>query len=431
MKYPIDKYKSQAETTFNTLLELFKHGTNGWQVGNVFDTLTDYVVRFPEPSPGAVVEAAHERWWQVGGMCWYDDYGWWGIASAKAFDDKYKDIFGSNRKEFQQIATDCWDIMHTGKPDTYNPPYKYKGGPMVWENRDEGNQPGYFTAPDTWAVPRFSGGVWQYDMFKDERTNPLDCAPQSSNPSDPNGCVLGPFQNTVMNGLYFVLALRIALQDKGRGTYEAAETERGFLNAWFSLEGDESLLWHNSNDTVLVRERVATYAYCEEKKSYPRVQGYGLTGPKAAWCGDQGLILGGLLDYLSLRGQAFVLPSDPTAESRAISIARGVLSTSDMVDALGVMPHSPDFDVHGDADDYSCGSGVFWRYLLRGFGQNAALRTEILNLVAKDPEHNAIYISAEKAFTPREPPNQNKLFVNFNILATLLAAIEILKEADG
>ena len=95
------------------------------------------------------------------------------------------------------------------------------------------------------------------------------------------------------------------------------------------------------------------------------------------------------------------------------------------------MPYSPEFDNQGDPDDYSCGTGVFWRYLLRGFEQNSALRTEVLNWIANDPENNAIYKSAENAFTQRQPPNENELFVNFNILAVLLAAIEILKEANA
>jgi len=52
-------------------------------------------------------------------------------------------------------------------------------------------------------------------------------------------------------------------------------------------------------------------------------------------------------------------------------------------------------------------------------------------LVASDPENNAIYKSAEYPFSPRVPPSNNKLFADFNILATLIAAIEVLKEADG
>jgi hypothetical protein len=358
-------------------------------------------------------------------MCWYDDYGWWGIASAKAFDDKYAKIFGSYRNQFQQIATECWNTMHTGKPDKNS--YKYKGGPNVWDNRDDGKSPGYFESAAGWAKPRFPKGVWQYDMFKDGRPKPPECSP--NNPSDPKECSLGPFQNTVMNGLYLVLALRLAQQGQSKGTtVQAARDEMAFLNDWFNLEGDESLLqrFPHLEPSLLVRERVATYASADGNKTFPKVKGYEAGGQ---WCGDQGLILGGLLDYLS------VDPSDPEAQLRAISITRGVLLH--MVDDLGVMPYSSEFNDQGDPDDYSCGSGVFWRYLLHGFRQNAALRTEVLSLVAADPTNNAIYKSAEKAFTPRkaftphDPLNKNALFIEFNILAVLLAAIEILQEANG
>jgi len=413
MKYPIDRYKTQASKTFSSLFTTFKSWTNAWQIGNVFDTLTDYVVRFPaaEASPGEVAAAALDRWGHTGN-CWYDDFGWWGIASAKAFDDRYARLFGVNRTRFQNIATDCWDVMHTGKS---HKEYSYRGGPNVWENRDPGSTPGYFTLPDTWAKPRFPKGVWQYDMFKDTRISG-ECSP--SNPSDPNYCKLGPFQNTVMNGLYLVLALRLRLLGQGTGTGEALRNEMEFLNNWFALEGNESLLWRLPDECLLVRERIATYAYCEPRKKCPPVQGY---LPEGAWCGDQGLILGGLLDFLQIE------PADPSAQPRAISIAHGVLSN--MVDQWGVKPYSSGFDNQGDPDDYSCGSGVFWRYLLWGFGRNQALRARVLNWVAADPEHNAIYKSAENAFARPRPGN--KLFADFNILAVLLAAIEILQEAGG
>jgi hypothetical protein len=414
MAYPIAEYRSQASQAFPRLLPIFETCTNGWQVGNVFDTLTDYVLRFPdaEPSKGAVVEAASERWKAVEGMCWYDDYGWWGIASAKAFDDRYADVFGSYRDEFQAIATDCWNVMHTGKPDVA--PYKWKGGPMVWENRDEGSDPGYFSSKQGWAVPRFPGGVWQYDMFRDARPEPPECSPDASNPSDPNACVLGPFQNTVMNGLYLELALRLTLQGKGTGTADAAGTELKFLRTWFQLQGNESLLQPFSDGSTLVRERVATYA--EFEGAYPQVNGY---AAENAWCGDQGLLVGGLLDNL------LVNPSDPDAQSQAIAIARGVLLH--MTDDCGVMAHSAIFDDHGDEDDYSCGSGVFWRYLLHGFDQNAALKTALLG----DPALlDAINLSAMNV-GERVAKSKNPLFAGFNVIATLLTAIEVLEQANG
>jgi len=417
MQYPIDEYKTQAATAFTNLLKTFKTWGNGWQVGNVFDTLTDYVVRFPkaERTSGEVVAAAHERWGNIqGSMCWYDDWGWWGIASAKAFYPEYKNLFGAYVIEFQDRANSCWDIMHAGKPD--KGPYKYKGGPNVWANRDDGSKPGYFESPDGWAVPRFPGGVWQYDMFYDTRPKPPECSP--SNPANPHTCLLGPFQNTVMNGLYFVLAVRLVLQRVGTGAPQAIKDELGFLNNWFNLEGDMSLLQRFPDGTLLVRERVSTYASPNSGNIYPPVKGY---TPKGQWGGDQGLILGGLLDYLQL------LPSAPGVEKQAIAIARGVLLH--MVDDNGVvMPFSDGFDYQHDKDDYDSGSGVFWRYLLRGFNQNAKLQADILKLIKDNPLQNAIYKSAENPYA--NAPTGNDLFKEFNALAVLLAGIEILGKAN-
>ncbi len=205
MIYPILKYLAEMEQAVIALFPLFKKPANGWQIGNVFDTLLEYVVRYPVPgvSTEEVVQAGLDQWNKVGGsMCWYDDYGWWGIAFAKAFDDKYANVFGTHRSEAQAIAKHCWDVMHTGKPKGT---YTYLGGPNVWANRDETGNLHYFTKAG-WAQPRFTGGVWQYDMWVTPRPHPPECTPNKnyddlcvSDPKLTEFCQLGPFQLTVMN----------------------------------------------------------------------------------------------------------------------------------------------------------------------------------------------------------------------------------------
>ena len=95
------------------------------------------------------------------------------------------------------------------------------------------------------------------------------------------------------------------------------------------------------------------------------------------------MILGGLLDYLKVE-------SDQDAQSLPKKIVDGVFSQ--MVNDQSRSADDPG-DERIDDEDYNCGSGVFWRYLLGGFRQDAALRTEVLRLVAADPGNNPIYNS--------------------------------------
>jgi hypothetical protein len=216
-----------------------------------------------------------------------------------------------------------------------------------------------------------------------------------------------------MNGLYFVLALR--LRASVTGTEKASKDEREWLQQWFfePTRPDHQLLWDGDSTSVLVRERVSTYAFCKEINDWPMVRGY---LPEGAWCGDQGLILGGLLDYLKLDS------SDQVAQSLPKKIMNGVFSRM-VNDQKVVLPMTSAMNGIDD-DDYDCGSGVFWRYLLGGFRQNDALRRAVLSYVAADSENNAIYKSAEDACIGNSPGDE--LFKPFNALATLTAAIEIL-----
>src|SRR5712672_1127437 len=134
---------------------------------------------------------------------------------------------------------------------------------------------------------------------------------KSGGSKDPEHGYLGPFQLTLMQGLYMVLALR--LRASGKGTEKAAEPVRGFLQNWFfdPVSSENKLLWDlGDRASVLVRERVSTYA-SRGQRDFPAVQGY---EKEEAWSGDQGLILGALLDYLQLH------ESDRDAQSLPLKI---------------------------------------------------------------------------------------------------------------
>ncbi|HJP89037.1 MAG TPA: hypothetical protein VJ850_08390 [Candidatus Limnocylindrales bacterium] len=424
MGYPIETYRAQAAIAFGKLLQMLPASGNGWQIGNVFDTLLDYVLRNPtsEPRPNALAEAALERWKATqSSMCWYDDYAWWGIASSKAFDDRYAEVFGPYRATFQDISIGCWKLMHLGKPAAG--PYKYLGAPAVWQNRDEGDEPGYFTSRAGWAAPRFPNGVWQYDMWVGTRTDPPDCTPNQDasggRVSDPTSryCPLGPYQNTVVNTLFLELALRLALHGQGDEFLAAANAELGFLHSWFQL-GDHGPLQAFDDGSALICERVPTYA--DYQGTEMPVEGF---AADSMWTGDQGLLIGGLVDKLR------ALPTDPqnaSDQALALAVTTGVLVH--LATPKGVPSTSDGFN-QGDEGDYCCGSGVFWRYLLYGFGQNPKVKQVVLDLVAADPDGNAVFVSAQNA-TTAACAGANSMFDQFNALATLVAAIEILGQHD-
>jgi hypothetical protein len=361
-----------------------------------------------------------------GGACWYDDYAWWGIASCKSYDSAYNHIFDAQLPFFQSLTQTTWDTLNNGIKGTLK-----RGAPNVWNNCDQA----YFTQPATWAKPRVENGVWQYEIFHEERKgdcsyyNPSDPV---SPPKDPNKvCTLGPFQDTVVNALYLLLAARlralgVAADPEPRA---AAEREFNFLASWFFMPdptvspGLHSLIWDLGDDTSLFRERVSTYAELIEapgwELKYPEVRAY---YPDAVWCGDQGLMLNGIVEHEKLRPSGFI--------GVAIRTMKGV---SSHLTKNGVVQATTESWPIGDVGDYSCGSGVFMRCLLHAFKSNDQMNFAVLSTVQESPDANFIYKSAEDACNTdpnRSEDPDTRLFDHFNVLATLTAAIEILGKAD-
>jgi hypothetical protein len=436
MKYDIQKYLDQARTVYANLAntqDLFCGCNSYWKVGNVFDTMTDFLL-VSDDSPGTIAADVYRIYKDLKGACWYDDYAWWGLASSKASDPQYDTIFGASKTDFQNLANETWTFMNKGKGG--DPPSTY-GAPNVWDTvLSNDTDKAYFMDPKTWAVPRIPGGVWQYEMFKDQRPgdcsyyNPSDPVSPNPDPKHPNDkpCWLGPFQITVVNALYLLLAGR--LQALGvpadPDPRDAFEREYSFLNTWFFMYDpgssfERSLIWEIRNGGGwLFRERVSTYALLPDASEFPKVRAY---DENAAWCGDQGLLMAGMDEYYKLHHD------DTMRFGMALNLVYGVVAKL----TIGGVLQPLTLDI-GDPDDYMCGPGVFMRYLLRVFNSNPTLKAWLIDsFVHPNPDSNFIYKSAEDALgidPKRESDLCRRLFDHFNILSTLTTAYVILGAAN-
>ena len=422
-------YSQAAFNAYKNMVSCFKDSTcsDYWKLGNAFDSMTDFL-RWWGGKDLALPGIVNDRYNALTSPtnphrtdCWYDDYGWWGIASAKAYDSAYGFFFdGDYQQKFQDIAQKCWTILNTGKPGEA---WNYQGAPNAWTNRDNG-QPdnNYWNQKANWSTPRFGNGVgsglqgvWQYDIFHENRLN--ECSP--SNPSDPNKKVLGPYQNTVVNALYFLLALRLYNVAKDQSTQQPILDEYGFLKAWFSNAlGNDSLLLSFGDTSVapalLVRERVTTYA--EIDGQYPPMQ-YFNKERDACWAGDQGLLIAALVEVQ----QMF---HDPTAADTTLSILKGVVTK--MIDPNGVI--LPYYGNMGDYADYKCGEGIFTRCLLYAYSQpNSPLKAFVDN--NENGIRDVLKVSADNACIL----NPQDLFDNLNILSILTTAkaLGVIQVADA
>jgi hypothetical protein len=148
--------EASAHDAYLNIRRFFFDSENFWQLGNAFDTMADYLVlarnKFPDTQDDAVafiVDTAFQKYLdtQSGSACWYDDYGWWGIAGVKAYDPAYASIFAVGTSSFvgrfRYVALQSWETMHRGKRDGV-----HKGAPRVFENRNnQSRSPTGSTAP--------------------------------------------------------------------------------------------------------------------------------------------------------------------------------------------------------------------------------------------------------------------------------------------
>ncbi|HKP54460.1 MAG TPA: hypothetical protein VJ183_17630 [Chloroflexia bacterium] len=352
-----------------------------WQLGHSFDTIIDYFVLNPPAASGfgTIAVTAYNR--STNNACWYDDYGWWGIAALKA--SQHPELF-PNVSFFKALSDSCWKMMDDNAT-------------KVWQNN--GNNPAFKV-----LQPRFDGGVWNCDW-----TRPNGCGGKGTPPNIPPNCGNGGqggnlpgIQNTVTNGLYLVLGSRL-------GHSESALREYDFLSNWFNVSEPDDALLNRFDGGAVVRERVGTYA-SQSDGSYLCVCGY---QSELAWAGDQGIILGGLVDRLNLIGRNN--PNYQGILQLAKDIASGVMIKSRSND--GIL-QAWVTGQGGDPGDYDTGVGAYMRYLLYAYQSNIDMQTYLRSIGYVD------FVCANAAYVvPLIDGHQWSAVDLTNDLATVVAAL--------
>ena len=348
---------------------------NFWRIANAFTTLIDYFVDAQTPNTAigdSTLQVFTERFDPTDpAKWWYDDYGWWCVAFMQAA--KYTSLVGHSAEVWQGHANDLWKAM---LPAT-----------QVWQNRPKKRFDG--------AEPRFAGGCWNHDFVAG------NCEPLEP------GTWCG-IQNTVTNTQYLVATARMGLDASAQTTW---------LNSWFEVAGEEGLLAWYDQDLVLIRERVSTFADGHTTPGYE---------PERAWAGDQGILLGALVEMARLE-------HDPAKQKYYYKLANAVLGAipTKLSNAGILLPWTPADTIDPIFDkDYSTGIGVFMRYLLYVYEHDAILGPVI---AAKYPNFITANANAVCTAVGKCPPLPDKspmdsMECRLNQLAVLNAAVAILPD---
>lgn len=155
--------------------------TNFWQLGNCFDTVTDYLSISGASETDNTLKGVQEKFISIPLHSdqrdrvdtRYDDWAWWAIAAANAYDPLYAEVFGTYARAYAGIAQSCWTVVDQGLGDGV-----HLGAPNAYTNRE--NQTLWVNPPEPktgWVKPRIdrgrgSGlhGTWQYDIFSNKRS---------------------------------------------------------------------------------------------------------------------------------------------------------------------------------------------------------------------------------------------------------------------
>lgn len=425
MPHTLDQYKVMAQQIFQDLITASSpnsiySNSNYWQVGNVYDTLLDYM-QYAVTQGTMTLQVARNvnnrviAFYDSMSGCWYDDYCWWVITLTKSYT--YPHLFDpADIAKCRTIITDAWNIVNKGKTGL-----PYSGGAA--RAFDVCDQTVYGS-----VKPLYDGGTWQYDIYT-SRTPSASCDSKHNNPIEVDGLtppMLGPYQLSVINGLNMVMTQRLTNYKIIPGI--DAARQYNFIKEWTSTAQNaaDNLLnpFDSGGKYGLIRERVSKYL-----DSTVPMTGYKST--YQSWAGDQGTFIGGLYDY-------FLVNKDPYCMDLISKILIGVKEKMTMPftkDGLsyqaiyswsgGMDPiNGPDGPMSTDPADYCSGLGVFMRYLYYCCQDN-----DILFIITRDSGYlNLIRQTADACYNDAYPVvNQEvPMFRQFNRLASLLAALRIL-----
>jgi hypothetical protein len=376
-----DDYKTAATAAYNSLKTAYTTGAF-WRCGNALDTILDYYLHVDKSDAANFADAALAQFTPPGDA-WYDDFGWWAVATLKAVRSKLYDGTPA-LEQFQRTLQTSWTGMI--------------GAPFAWQNSNQQTYADY--------APLIDGGVWNCVL---------------SDPNYPGGnSANGGRQNTVTNGLYLTFTTRIARHPPiyAPTARVASDCEYGFLKSWFTAAPAGKLLlyqYNSSSPNVVVRERVGAFQNTATTDPY--------YVPGLAWAGDQGIMLGGLIARMQLLGSG-----DPEYGYLNDTATHMLAGAKDYLTGImgmppGVLaPWSAGGPPGNDPTDYWTGIGVYMRYLLSVF------EFEPLKPIIQQMDYQS-FLAANADYVVDGPTNQsdNDLVNYTNDLARLVAAIVCLE----
>jgi hypothetical protein len=431
------QYLKQAEAYYNKLMPNFKNNDeqiNGyWIRGCILESMVDFLLLagrydiIPYSTGNKFLENAASVYLsnQYQGV-WYDDWMWWGNTTSKVYDPAYKDLFAGNanlKEYFMKICDQTFTFVRSGKaPYTPLDP-AYVGAMKAFDYVMEkaAIDPARWRQFSKDVEPRWNIGCWQGPMTPDPDYNPLQLN-------------LGPFQDSVVNGLFFIFAQR-TLHQPGHGTQQDITDMRTFYGNWMhdlALPPDMRLFNRLSPEAGLFRERVSVY-----KNGLP-INGY---EADLAWSGDQGLMLSALTSlYFTQSGT-----QKQGTLSTIKEIVRGVIQYAigdiNQTHQNVIMPwchvdlpasQQPGIAPGNDPGDYFSGTGIFMRGLLEASRipeVKALIETATVQQALQNTLDALLDQDVYMEFVFRKysiPSDAHEWFNEFNKMAALLVASQLI-----